>query len=71
MADSTTWVLVGLGIGVGVGLGVALLIDRRRSGGGTPGLTVHDVIRDDRGRIETVETVQGIGSTALVEQHAR
>lgn len=78
MASSTTWLLAGIGIGVGVGLGAALLVRQQRAlatDGQTqahtaePELTVHDVVRDDAGRIQSVETFSGVGGqTGVVQQ---
>lgn len=67
MADSTTWLVAGIGIGVGIGIGAALLWRQQRLGGASPNLTVHDVHRDDDGRIQSVETVQGIGGGGVTQ----
>lgn len=78
MADSTPWIIAGVGIGIGIGLGVALLVQRRQvpvelgasqGQGQEQGLTIHDVIRDEQGRIETVETVRGVGAGASPGLH--
>lgn len=67
-----TEILIGVGIVAGVALGVAsaavlfmIASNGLPAAGGQPGLTVHDVIRDDAGRIQTVETVRGIGGGGL------
>lgn len=69
MADSTTWVLVGIGIGVAVGVGAAVLLERQH-GGPPDGISVLDVHRNENGRITSIETVRsgvGVGAAAALE----
>lgn len=69
VGGDTAWLLAGIGIGVGIGIGAVLLWKRQRAAtAGSPELTVHDVHRDDQGRIVSVETVQGIGGNSGVQQ---
>lgn len=60
MADSTTWVLVGIGIGVGITVGAMLLFQQRAAAadGEQAGLVTHDVHRNEQGRITSVETLR-------------
>jgi hypothetical protein len=58
MANSTTWLLVGVGVGVSLGIGAAILWQQRqnRSQGDEAGVVSHDVRRGPEGRIMGVET---------------
>lgn len=77
MPDSNTWLLVGVGIGIGIGLGAALLWRQRadaiptEAGAQAPVVTSHDVHRSESGRIQTVETVQYVGTTGAIERQIR
>lgn len=74
MASSTTWLVVGVIAGVGIGVGAAMLM--RQSSTATarappeqPTFTEHTVVRDDHGRIISVQSVEGVGGRPT--QHTR
>lgn len=66
MADNTTWLVAGLAAGIGIGVGVALLINRDQGVFATQRPTMREttVLRDDDGRIMTVQTLEGVGAGA-------
>lgn len=68
MADSNTWLLLGIGVGLGIGIGACILWQRRQAGTVQPGLTVHEVHRDSDGRIQSVETFRGIGEGGISQR---
>lgn len=66
MADSTTWLLVGMGVGLGVGIGVTLLMRQRRLTDRGDGVTSVRFHRDEHDRIAGFERV-GVGSGVAID----
>lgn len=59
MADETMTFVVGLAIGIAV-VAVLVMALRQREGQQQAALTTHNVVRDDEGRIKTVDTLSGL-----------
>lgn len=65
MADSTTWLLLGVLAGAGLALGAVGVMQRRQQAQPADGVTAVEFRRDEQGRIAGFERV-GVGAGGVL-----